>query len=105
METRAKEYAAARQPGMRTRWTRIGNLRRRDGRRKVPASITQLAGAATFVTYVMGISGRTPDNLRSFVANSAWLVLVADAFNLTRAAGTIVSLCHAKVDGESDQSG
>jgi len=32
----------------------------------------------------------------SFAANSAWLVLAAIAFNLTRAAGTIASVFHAK---------
>ena len=32
----------------------------------------------------------------SFSANSAWLVLAAIAFNLTRAAGTIASVFHAK---------
>ena len=32
----------------------------------------------------------------SFAANSAWLVLAAMAFNLTRAAGTIASVFHAK---------
>ncbi len=32
----------------------------------------------------------------SFAANSAWLVLAAIAFNLTRAAGTIASAFHAK---------
>ena len=32
----------------------------------------------------------------SFAANSAWLVLAAIAFNLTRAAGAIASVCHAK---------
>jgi hypothetical protein len=32
----------------------------------------------------------------SFAANSAWLVLAAIAFNLTRAAGTLASTFHAK---------
>jgi hypothetical protein len=32
----------------------------------------------------------------SFAANSAWLVLAAIAFNLTRAAGTLASVFHAK---------
>jgi hypothetical protein len=32
----------------------------------------------------------------SFAANSAWLVMAAIAFNLTRAAGTIASVFHAK---------
>jgi len=32
----------------------------------------------------------------SFAANSAWLVLAAIAFNLTRAAGAIASVFHAK---------
>ena len=32
----------------------------------------------------------------SFAANSAWLVLAAIAFNLTRAAGALASLVHAK---------
>jgi hypothetical protein len=32
----------------------------------------------------------------SFAANSAWLVLAAMAFNLTRAAGAVASLLHAK---------
>jgi hypothetical protein len=32
----------------------------------------------------------------SFPANSAWLVLAAIAFNLTRAAGTLASACHAR---------
>jgi hypothetical protein len=32
----------------------------------------------------------------SFSANSAWLVLAAIAFNLTRAAGAIASVFHAK---------
>jgi len=32
----------------------------------------------------------------SFAANSAWLVLAAIAFNLTRAAGTLASAFHAK---------
>ena len=32
----------------------------------------------------------------SFAANSAWLVLAAIAFNLTRAAGSLASLIHAK---------
>ena len=32
----------------------------------------------------------------SFAANSAWLVLAAIAFNLTRAAGTLASAVHAK---------
>jgi Transposase DDE domain group 1 len=31
-----------------------------------------------------------------FAANSAWLVLAAIAFNLTRAAGAIASVFHAK---------
>ena len=31
-----------------------------------------------------------------FAANGAWLVLAAIAFNLTRAAGTIASVFHAK---------
>ena len=34
--------------------------------------------------------------LGSFSANGAWLVLAAIAFNLTRAAGTIASVFHAK---------
>ena len=33
---------------------------------------------------------------RHFAANGAWLVMVAIAFNLTRAAGTIASVFHAK---------
>jgi hypothetical protein len=33
---------------------------------------------------------------KSFAANSAWLVLAAMAFNLTRAAGTLASTVHAK---------
>ena len=32
----------------------------------------------------------------SFAANSAWLVLAAIAFNLTRAAGTIASVFHTR---------
>jgi len=32
----------------------------------------------------------------SFAANSAWLVLAAIAFNLTRAAGCLASTCHAR---------
>jgi hypothetical protein len=32
-----------------------------------------------------------------FAANAAWLVMAAIAFNLTRAAGTIASVFHAKV--------
>jgi hypothetical protein len=32
----------------------------------------------------------------SFAANSAWLVLAAMAFNLTRAAGALASMFHAK---------
>ena len=32
----------------------------------------------------------------SFAANSAWLVLAAIAFNLTRAAGTLASVFHTK---------
>jgi hypothetical protein len=32
----------------------------------------------------------------SFAANSAWLVLAAMAFNLTRAAGTLASTFHAR---------
>jgi hypothetical protein len=32
----------------------------------------------------------------SFAANSAWLVLAAMAFNLTRAAGALASQCHAR---------
>ena len=32
----------------------------------------------------------------SFMANSAWLVLAAIAFNLTRAAGTLASTFHAR---------
>src|SRR5207244_7079170 len=32
----------------------------------------------------------------SFAANSAWLVLAAIAFNLTRAAGTLASAFHAR---------
>jgi hypothetical protein len=35
----------------------------------------------------------------SFTANSAWLVLAAIAFNLTRAAGTLASMFHAKATG------
>ena len=35
----------------------------------------------------------------SFAANSAWLVLAAIAFNLTRAAGTLASMFHAKATG------
>lgn len=35
----------------------------------------------------------------SFAANSAWLVLAAIAFNLTRAAGTLASMFHAKAIG------
>ncbi len=35
----------------------------------------------------------------SFAANSAWLVLAAIAFNLTRAAGTLASPFHAKATG------
>lgn len=35
----------------------------------------------------------------SFAANSAWLVLAAIAFNLTRAAGTLASTWHARATG------
>jgi len=37
-----------------------------------------------------------PTTLRKFASNGAWLVLAAMAFNLTRAAGTIASVFHAK---------
>ena len=36
----------------------------------------------------------------SFSANSAWLVLAAIAFNLTRAAGTLASAFHARATTE-----
>jgi hypothetical protein len=35
----------------------------------------------------------------SFAANSAWLVLAAIAFNLTRAGGTLASTFHARATG------
>jgi hypothetical protein len=41
-----------------------------------------------------GALARLPSS--SFSANSAWLVCAAMAFNLTRAAGTLASLFHAR---------
>jgi Transposase DDE domain group 1 len=40
--------------------------------------------------------GRLQITSSSFAANSAWLVLAAIAFNLTRAAGALASVFHAK---------
>jgi hypothetical protein len=45
---------------------------------------------------VIDLQRATPDNLRSFAANAAWLALAAIAHNLTRAAGCLASLFHAK---------
>src|SRR5674536_274056 len=48
-------------------------------------------------TQVNPLTGPTPEDNRGFVrGHSAWLVLAAIAFNLTRAAGCLASAFHAK---------
>src|SRR5665811_2499042 len=74
----------------------LHTFRLRDGQRKVIASTRHPAEQTALLMHLVDTYQGLQITSGSFAANSAWLVLAAIAFNLTRAAGTIASVFHAK---------